>query len=523
MKNNFIKIRNLALLLIIAVIGLYFIFSLSEPETTGGNGMATANVTIFELAETVISEERLLTGAVSLYREEKIGFEVSGRLLSVIDTGLEVKGPAFDEKGRMVRRGEPIAEIENTRYTARVKSLRALLQGAEEELTAALAERKLADQNLTRQKNVFLSGAGSQQAVDIAQSTYDQANARVVARTASVDAATERLVLAEEDLEDTVLYAPFNGRITMSHTTRGAVINAGAPIVTLTLMDPLFVRVEVSADDERRIRTGHSATVYVEDFASPGERLPITGIVYEKSAVADDRLRTFQIDLIIRNKRHHIHDILPDLAGLPVTNEYIPVIREFQNEPGPMFVHVDSIFEEEGENFVLRLPKISLATSNTESAFGKHIPEKIKVKLGDEYTTVISWNFRSLMNAGVLKEGDFLIVNPMPEFLDGVVVGRPQWMLRPGDIVPVMFNLGNSPQGFYIPSRAILGTENAPNILVVEDGKAVRKNVTVLDAKGDLSRIEGADITTGQKLIVDGVHFVSVGQPVHIKAAPGSS
>ena len=37
-------------------------------------------------------------------------------------------------------------------------------------------------------------------------------------------------------------------------------MEAGTPVVTLTLLDPVKVQVQVSADDEREIRTGARAT-----------------------------------------------------------------------------------------------------------------------------------------------------------------------------------------------------------------------------------------------------------------------
>ena len=75
--------------------------------------------------------------------------------------------------------------------------------------------------------------------------------------------------------------------------------------------------------------------------------------------------------------------------------------------------------------------------------------------MGKDYATVIKWNFRSVTRSGDLREGDFLIVGAKPEHLDGVAVGRPQWLLRPGDLAPVRFFLANTPVGYYVPNNAI--------------------------------------------------------------------
>jgi len=270
----------------------------------------------------------------------------------------------------------------------------------------------------------------------------------------------------------------------------------------------------VSPDDEREIRTGDRAFVYPKDPAADGRRIPVTGIVYEKSAVADDRLRTFQIDIIVRNVRRHIHELLPGLDGLPVVNEYLPVIREYQGESGPLFVHIDSILREGDETYVLRLPGVNLNSEGTHSATGRHVPEKVMVQLGNDYTTVIRWNFRSLENPGDLSEGEFLIVEPEPVYLDGVAVGRPEWLLRPGDLVPVRFELASTPRGFYVPVGAVTSFRGAPAVYLVENGQARAHPVTVHESRGELLRIEGEGIVNGAQLIVGGVHYVSNEQSV---------
>ena len=177
---------------------------------------------------------------------------------------------------------------------------------------------------------------------------------------------------------------------------------------------------------------------------------------------------------------------------------------------------VDSILVEDGEAFLLRLPGVSFHAGAERSAVGHHLPDKVKVTLGDQYTTVVNWNFRSVSEAGDLLEGDFLILNPQPDYLDGVAGGRPQWLLRPRDLVPVQFSHSNTPLGFYVPVRAITLLGEAEAVLVVEDGTARARAVTGYETIEEFRRIEGEGITTGTQVIVGGMHYVSDGQPVTV-------
>ena len=66
--------------------------------------------------------------SVGLYREEKVGFEVSGRLLWVLDEGKEVAGPAFKEDGVLVRPGQVVGKLDEIQYlTAKYPHLTAYL------------------------------------------------------------------------------------------------------------------------------------------------------------------------------------------------------------------------------------------------------------------------------------------------------------------------------------------------------------------------------------------------------------
>ena len=478
--------------------------------------MPTRPVTVIELTDRDIARERTLTGVVGLYREEDIGFEVRGRVTMVLNEGLEVRGPAFSEQGALIRQGDPIAAMEGTRYGSQVGALQARLDAARRDLQALEARVTLARKTLQRQKAILADGAVTQQNVDDAQSEYDQSTAQLAARRATVLDVTQQLETATEDLGDAVLFAPFSGRITKVHISEGAVIETGTPVVTLTLMDPVQVQVEVSADDERDIKTGDRAVLWPKDPLHGGERVAVNAIVFEKSAVADPALRTFRIDIISRNVRRHVHQLNPELAGLPMVDRYLPAIREYQGEEGPLFVSVNSLMFQDDEVFVLRLPGVSFNAGAERSAVGRHLPEKIRITLGDDYTTVVNWNFRSVIESGDLLEGDFLILNPQPDYINGVAAGRPQWLLRPGDLVPVQFSLSNSTPGFYVPVSAITLVGEAEAVMVVEDGMARARAVTGYETIEEFRRIEGEGISNGTQVIVGGVHYVSDGQPVTV-------
>ncbi len=353
--------------------------------------------------------------------------------------------------------------------------------------------------------------------VTVAEATIMFKSAQVEATRSRIAELAQELDSAREDLKDAVLRAPFSGRITAIQASQGAVVTAGQQVVTLTLMDPIQVRVEVSADMERRIRTGDRAWVFPKDPTDPDRKsVQINALVFEKGAVANLDTRTFRIDLMARNRRRLLHQVDQSVKGLPVVTDFLPVARRYEGEEGPLFVPTQSILRENGKAYVYRLPGVSFHEGAHRNALGKHVPEKVEISLGQNYFTVIKWSFRSLKASGDLREGDFLVIGPEPEHAAGLVIDRPQWLLRPGDLVPVRFALGATPKGFYLPINAITKIGDRHVVYLLNDGKAKVADVTVHESHRELRRVAGDDLKDGVAVIVGGVHLVSPGQPVSV-------
>ncbi len=59
-------------------------------------------------------------------------------------------------------------------------------------------------------------------------------------------------------------------------------------------------------------------------------------------------------------------------------------------------------------------------------------------------------------------------------------------------------------------------SDDGPALLVVENGIATMRPVTVHETFERLQRVEGEQLSTGIRVIVGGVHYVSDGQPVTV-------
>lgn len=240
--------------------------------------------------------DAILYGNVEI-RQVDVGFRVDGRIAAVLV-----------EEGDTVRRGQVLArldtdllEAEEARMRAQFEQQQAALQrlergyrseeiaGARADAAAAAALAENARINLRRVEAMRAGNAISQKEVDNARGTYRNAAARqaaaeeqlalvsagyreedIAAQRAAVAATRASLQQAGIHLQDAVLVAPQDGIVLTRAREAGAIVTAGQTVYTLSLVNPVWLRVYVDETRLGRIRPGMRVEVEVD--AAPGHR-----------------------------------------------------------------------------------------------------------------------------------------------------------------------------------------------------------------------------------------------------------
>jgi membrane fusion protein YbhG len=228
--------------------------------------------------------ELTLYGNIDI-REVTLGFRVAGRVASLlVDEGDTVHpGQALarlDAKPLELERNE--ARANAGALGARAALLRAGYRAQDvEQARATLAERRAAavnaEQLLKRQEQLKDSGAVAQRVYDDAVSARDQARARLKAAEqayeelrigyrkqevsegeANHSRAEALLAQSEQRLEDAVLLAPAEGVVLTRAVEAGAILAAGTPVFTISLVQPVWARVYVNEGDLGRFAPGRA-------------------------------------------------------------------------------------------------------------------------------------------------------------------------------------------------------------------------------------------------------------------------
>lgn len=449
-----------------------------------------------------------VTGSVESWKVEKVGFEVTGRILYVVERGVEISGNIYDDNGEVLTNGTVIAELQDERHTLRLKEAKARVAARQADLVRR-------DKEYKRQANLLAKGATSQKKYEKAESEFRVAGARL--REA------ERLARQTEvDLRDTRLYSPFHGQVSKVHVIPGAYVERGQPVVSVQMMDPVKVEIAVSPRTDRQINYGDMLKVYIE-----GNKTPLEGTVWFKGSVADAATRTFMVTLLVRNRLIEV-GVPEDLKGTSFhrTNDIMKVEMDDYDGQTIYLAEQSSIHRDNEGHFLWKVEGLSAADLYTD--FNPVFTvRKVRIKLGKRVIRLLqSYTYREIEDLGGLNPESDLVtgtISDTPKEGETVFFSRKQWLMRPGELVHVDTTGGKVTGGFYVPVQAIIEDDGGQYVFLVKeegtgDERAQKVEVIASASLDNFRRIEphqGQVLKEGMKLIVSGAHYLGDGDLIN--------
>lgn len=129
----------------------------------------------------------------------------------------------------------------------------------------AEAAQRAAEANEREAQLAFTRAADLLQRKLVAQAAFDQAAARRDAAVAALDAARAALREAGEQVDYTVVRAPYSGILTERHVQVGETVRLGQPLLSGLSLAQLRVEVEVPQGDIAAIRAEGKAAIVLDD------------------------------------------------------------------------------------------------------------------------------------------------------------------------------------------------------------------------------------------------------------------
>jgi len=309
--------------------------------------LAYVSVNVSPVSKMAMSNSLQLTGYMDAYSEIDIAAEAQGTIVSL-----------NAELGQEKSKGSIIATIDDKLKSLAVQKAKNL-------------QVKL-EKDLERNKNLYNGGSLTEQQLDDAQNSYNDA--------------VIQLEQAEKELVNATIKSPINGIIIEKHIEQGEYINIGSPIVTIVDISKLKIKLNVCEIDVYQLKLGDKAIISTDVY--PG--VTFEGNISFISSQGDDS-HNYPVEIVIPNNLKH-----PLKSGT------------FAN----VFINLPVASE------ALYIPRESLLGSITEAEVyvaenNKAILKKIVVGSGsDKYIKVISG----------LKEGEKVIVNGQINLSDGKAI-----------------------------------------------------------------------------------------------------
>ena len=244
-------------------------------------------------------------GQIAGRDEVKVQSKVSGNVVEKYFHG-----------GDYVTAGQPLYRIDSRQYESAVLQAQATLSQSEETLSNAQTD-------LYRDQELLASDAISEQTV-----TTQQANVNAYSAAAAANAAL--LQKARQDLDDTVIYAPMSGQLSVDDVAVGTFAAAGnTNLVTIGTTDPVFVEFSISESEYLKFKNiqamqsgSDKGGVSVSITLSDGSQYPYDGRVVQADRALAQNTGTLTVKALFQNPDGLL---LPGMfARVKLTGETVP-------------------------------------------------------------------------------------------------------------------------------------------------------------------------------------------------------
>lgn len=273
--------------------------SQQQQQTAGASQVKAMKV--LQQDTPVVSE---YAGQIAGKDEVKVQSKVSGRVVEKYFHG-----------GDFVQAGQPLYRIDSRQYESAVLQAQATL--AQSQATLANAQT-----DLGRDQELLASDAISEQQV-----TTQQANVNAYSAAAAANQAL--LQKAQQDLSDTVVYAPMSGQVSVDDVAIGTFATAGnTNLVTIGTTDPVFVTFSISETEYLKFRniqqmqsgSGNGITVAIK--LSDGTTYPLDGRIVQADRALTQNSGTLTVKALFGNPDGLL---LPGMfARVKLTGETVP-------------------------------------------------------------------------------------------------------------------------------------------------------------------------------------------------------
>jgi RND family efflux transporter MFP subunit len=230
------------------------------------------------------------SGYVVARRQATVSSKIAGKVQEVLI-----------EEGMTVDRDQVVATLDDSTQRAQLALAEAQLSSAQASLAEIRAQLRQAELDLARTEELAVRKLASESELDAARANAETLQARLVSGQQNVGVARRGVDVATDQLNNTVIRAPFGGVVVTKNAQPGEMISpisAGGGftrtgICTIVDMDSLEIEVDVNEAYIQRVRAGQSVNAVLDaypDWQIPAEVIAIVPTADRQKATVRVRI-----------------------------------------------------------------------------------------------------------------------------------------------------------------------------------------------------------------------------------------
>lgn len=244
------------------------------------------------------SERTLLnaSGYVTARRDSTVSSKVTGKVVEVLV-----------EEGMRVEEGQVLARIDSSNVEKNLALAEAQLGSARQGVAETRANLEQARREFRRVSQLAAEKVASQSDLDLADTQVKTLEARLERQQADIIVSEREVALWKQQLDDTIIRAPFAGVVTSKNAQPGEMISpmsAGGSftrtgICTIVDMSSLEIEVDVSESYINRVEAGQPVVATLDAYADwriPAKVIAIIPTADRQKATVRVRVGFEQID-----------------------------------------------------------------------------------------------------------------------------------------------------------------------------------------------------------------------------------
>jgi RND family efflux transporter MFP subunit len=209
------------------------------------------------------------SGYVTPRRRATVAAKITARVIDV-----------YVDEGMIVAEGQLLASLDDSDARRRLTGAKTQRDATAAQIESLKVNLVNSERELRRQEDLQKDGVTSVQALDLARTTADSLRAQIVAANEQVKAADAQIAVAQQDVDNCTVRAPFAGVVVSKDAQRGEMvspISAGGGFTRTgiaTIVDMKSIEIEVDVNESYIARVEPAQRVEAVLDAYPDWRIP---------------------------------------------------------------------------------------------------------------------------------------------------------------------------------------------------------------------------------------------------------